>query len=185
MPSPGRTSLDQIVAAGRDILEADGLAAVTMQAVALKVGVRAPSLYKRVADRGHLLQLVAESVVRELSERVDAASAGDTEGALRRLARAFRQFAHTYPAGYLLLFVPAPGVERPGVETLRAATAPVLRVTAELVGEARALEAARTFTAWAHGFVTMELAGAFNLGGDVDGAFEYGMERLSESLVPG
>ena len=42
--------------------------------------------------------------------------------------------------------------------------------------------AARTVTAWAHGFVTMELAGAFRLGGDVDRAFAYGVDHLAGAL---
>ncbi len=62
-------------------------------------------------------------------------------------------------------------------------TEPVLRAAAEVAGPEHALEAARTFTAWAHGFITMELAGAFNLGGDVDAAFDYGVERLSRALA--
>ena len=38
MPTPDRTSLDEIVDAARDILEHDGLAGLTMQAVAQRVG---------------------------------------------------------------------------------------------------------------------------------------------------
>jgi hypothetical protein len=49
------------------------------------------------------------------------------------------------------------------------------------VGEADAL-AARMFVAWAQGFVSMELAGAFRLGGDVEAAVEYGLERLTAAL---
>ena len=40
------------------------------------------------------------------------------------------------------------------------------------------LPAARTFTAWIFGFCTMEQAGAFGLGGDVDEAFEFGLDAL-------
>ena len=57
MPTPDRTSLDAIVGAASDLLEQTGLAGVTMQAVALRVGVRAPSLYKRVPSRERLIQL--------------------------------------------------------------------------------------------------------------------------------
>ncbi|MDF2575814.1 MAG: TetR family transcriptional regulator, partial [Agromyces sp.] len=47
MPTPERTTLAEIVRAGRDQLESGGPDGLTMQAVALRVGVRAPSLYKR------------------------------------------------------------------------------------------------------------------------------------------
>ena len=55
---------------------------------------------------------------------------------------------------------------------------PLLRAVASLVGEADRLAAARMYFAWAHGFITMELAGAFRLGGNVDAAFEFGLGRL-------
>lgn len=58
----------------------------------------------------------------------------------------------------------------------------VLHASARLAGEADALEAARTVTAWANGFIAMELAGAFRLGGDVDRAFAYGIDRLTRAI---
>ena len=55
---------------------------------------------------------------------------------------------------------------------------PIVRAMAALSGELDALEGARTFVAWAHGFVTMELAGAFRLGGDLDVAYAFGIESI-------
>lgn len=185
MPTPERTSRDAIVAAGRDLLETAGLDGLTMQAVAERVGVRAPSLYKRVRNRHQLITLVAEASLRELSARMDAAAGApgrDPGLVLRRIARACRAFAHERPTGFRLIFGSTTGVEL-DVEALSAASAPVLRVAAELAGHEHALDAARTFTAWANGFIGMELAGAFRLGGDVDEAFEYGLSRLTRALA--
>src|SRR5262245_64427407 len=98
MPTPARTSTAQIVAAGRDVLEAEGLDGLTMQRVAEAVGVRAPSLYKRVNGRGELVKLVIEDVGRELAETIAAASgSGDARRDLDAVARAFRAFAHAHP----------------------------------------------------------------------------------------
>lgn len=72
MPTPERTSLAAIVTAGRDLLEQGGPATVSMQAVAERVGVKAPSLYKRVRDRDALLQLIAEATVDDLGARLAA-----------------------------------------------------------------------------------------------------------------
>ena len=74
MPTPERTSLDAIIDAGRDLLEADGVEGLTMQAVADRVGVRAPSLYKRVRNRDELIARIAEATLRELSARLDDAA---------------------------------------------------------------------------------------------------------------
>lgn len=185
MPTPERTTLDEIVGAGCDLLESGGLDGLTMQAVAHRVGVRAPSLYKRVRNREALIALIAHATLRELGARVDAA-AGDPDDdprpAIRRVARAVRDFAHERPAGFRLVFTP--GAEpRLEAETLEASVAPVLRLASGLAGGEHALDAARTFTAWLTGFVSMELAGAFRLGGDVEGAFEFGLARLTSSFV--
>ncbi|GAA4510887.1 TetR/AcrR family transcriptional regulator [Actinoallomurus oryzae] len=184
MPTPERTSLADIVGAARDIVEKEGLANLTMQAVAVRVGVRAPSLYKRVRNRDDLVRLVTDAAVRDLGEQLDAvAVSGDAREDLGKLCRAFRAFAHAYPAGYRLIFAARSEASRPDVGALAASAASVLRVATELAGPGEALEAARMITAWAHGFVSMELADAFNLGGDVERAFEYGIARLADSLA--
>jgi AcrR family transcriptional regulator len=183
MPTPDRTSLEAIVQAGRDILESAGSAGLTMQAVADRVGVRAPSLYKRVRNRDDLVRLITEATVRDLGERLAAIGAGaDPRRDLAELARAFRAFAHARPMGYQLIFALRSDIDRPGTETLTRAIAPVMQVAANLAGEHHALEAARTLTAWANGFISMELAGAFKLGGDIDKAYEFGIVRLTDAL---
>jgi AcrR family transcriptional regulator len=70
VPTPARTSLESIGAAARGILEADGLAAITKKRVAEVVGVRPPSLSKRVRSRDELVRLVIEDVTAELADRV-------------------------------------------------------------------------------------------------------------------
>lgn len=62
--------------------------------------------------------------------------------------------------------------------------APSTRSTS-LGGPEQALESARLVVAWAHGFVSLELAGAFRLGGDVDAAFDFGIDRLTDALGQG
>ncbi len=172
MPTPERTTLPEIVAAGRALLESGGLGRITMQAVAERVGVRAPSLYKRVRDRDALVLLVAEATADDLAGRLAA-----SDRSLASLARAYRAFAHEFPEGFRLLFAVDGAADAMG-----RAAAPVLEAARTLVGEERALDAARLVTAWATGFLNMELAGAFRLGGDVDEAFEYGLERLEAGL---
>jgi AcrR family transcriptional regulator len=182
MPAPERTSLDAIVIAARDLLESAGLASLTMQAVAERVGVRAPSLYKRVRNRDELVALVADATLRELGESIDRVASGDPRVALDRAARAVRAFAHERPAAFRLVFAPGHDV-RLDPEALARSSATVLRIAAGLAGEARALDAARTITAWVNGFASMELAGAFRLGGDVDAAFEYGLGRVVAAIA--
>lgn len=184
LPTPAKTSRAGIVGAARRILDAEGIDGVTMQRVARSVGVRAPSLYKHVPDRDALITLLTESISQELGERLEAAAGAlDPRGDLHALADAFREFAHRWPAAYGLLFRrrPADADDDPSVDA-RAAAA-VLRAAESLVGRARSLHAARMLTAFAHGFVSMELAGTFRLGGDVDAAWQYGLDHLIASLA--
>ena len=168
MPAPARTSTDAVVAAGRAIVERDGLDALTMNAVASAVGVRAPSLYKRVAGRAGLVRLIADQAAAELTVELDGAVAGDDPAAdLRALATVFRAFAHRNPSTYPLLFDPLGGVS---AELRDRSAAAVRRVAGRLAGADHELAAARMVVAWANGFVTMELAGAFQLGGEVEEA---------------
>lgn len=173
MPTPERTSLPEIVEAGCELLEEHGLAGLTMQSVAARVGVRAPSLYKRVRDRDALIAAVAEATVAHLTRRLEA-----SDRSLESLARAYRAFAHERPEGFRLMFAASASQDAldRGAET-------ILRSAAALAGEQHALEAARLVTAWATGFIHMELAGAFRLGGDIDDAFEFGLAALRRGLA--
>jgi len=177
MPTPDRTSVEAIVAAARDLLETDGPAGLTMAAVAARVGVRAPSLYKRVESREALLRSVAEATLSALAERLDGATSA------REVLDGFRAFGHERPAAFQLVMTPGPGIPTVRREFGAAASAAALRVGEQLVGPERALDAARTLTAWAAGFVIMELNGGFQLGGDVHEAWDFGAGRIVASLT--
>jgi AcrR family transcriptional regulator len=178
-PAPARTSHEAIVAAARRILETDGLPAVTMRAVAEAVGVQAPSLYKRVSDHASLLRAVSDSVVSDLSRTLAGAEDTDDPRAdLRSVALEYRAFVVRNPNGYRLIFADLPADASTDPADLAAMGLPIVRATGRLVGEAQALESARTVVAWAHGFVSMELAGAFRLGGDLDGAYAFGIDAI-------
>lgn len=185
-PARARTSVAEIVAAGRGILEAGGLDAVTMHAIAERVGVRAPSLYKRVGTRGALIAAILGSTVDDLGRELEPLSL-DPEPArgLRAAATTFRAFAHANPRAYELLFMNLPAEARVPADRNALAVAPLLGLAERLVGPDRALEAARLITAFVHGFVSMEIAGAFRLGGDVDEAYRYGVDVLVGALEAG
>jgi AcrR family transcriptional regulator len=180
MPAHSQTSTAAIVAAGRHLLEERGMDALTMRDVADAVGVRAPSLYKRVRNRSDLFRLILEDVTDELTSVLDAAAANDDPvAALRAMAAAYRGFAHSNPVAYTLMFThPVPG----GTARAVRSAATFLRVIAEVAGQQDALPAARMIVAWAHGFITMELAGEFRLGGDVEQAWDFGLNRLMAAV---
>jgi AcrR family transcriptional regulator len=183
MPAHSQTSNAAIVAAGRRLLEARGTDALTMRDVAEAVGVRAPSLYKRVHGRSDLVRLILEDVTDELTAAADAvvvAGSGDPAADLRALLDAFRSFAHANPVSYSLLN--APHQAHGAIARSERSSATLMRLVTELAGPQQALPAARTVVAWANGFITMELAGAFRLGGDVEQAWEFGLGRMLDAI---
>jgi AcrR family transcriptional regulator len=181
-PARARTSQLEIVAAGRELLEAGGLDAVTMQAVAERVGVRAPSLYKRFSNRGELIAAIGASVLEDLREELAPFGGLEPTAGMRAVATAFRRFALGHPRSYELIFMSMPQGSRPPPELTALAAEPLVVLAQRLVGPDQALEAARLVTAFAHGFVSMELTGTFRLGGDVDAAYRYGVDVLVDAL---
>jgi len=184
MPTPERTSIEAIVLAARELLESQGDAGLTMQAVADRVGVRAPSLYKRVRNRDDLVRIVAEATIQDLGAQLHAVPVtADVGQDLIEFAHAVRAFAHTRPNAFRLIIGTGPVAVPPDLDLITHALAPLFRIAADLAGPEHALDAARTLTAWAGGFITMELAGAFNLGGDVERAFDYGIAHLGRAFT--
>jgi len=128
---------------------------------------------------------VADSVAVDLAAAVAApARIRDARRALRGMATRYRAFAHRAPGGYQLLFgVAGTAATAPSPAANTLAAAGLLRVTDALAGPDDSLQAARLLVAFAHGFVSMELAGAFRLGGNVDAAFGYGVEAIVRGVT--
>jgi AcrR family transcriptional regulator len=179
MPTPPKTSRTEIVHAARDLIAEHGIDALTMQAVADRVGVRGPSLYKHFRDRAALLREVEKTVVADLQSILTEASTSPSDlVALRAMAAAYRRFARESPANYSLLFALHSNDE--ATETARRqALAPALkRLTSWLGDPDLAFVRARVMTAFLHGFVSIEAAGAFRLGGNIEDAFRAGIDLL-------
>src|SRR6187402_418123 len=133
-PAPARTSTGAIVAAARRILEDGGQTSVTMRSVADAVGVKGPSLYKRVPDRAALLRAVSEGVIDDLGRAMSRASESDDPRAdLRAAAFAYREFVLRNPNGYRLLFGDL-GDANPDAATLAALGEPVVLAMTRLMG---------------------------------------------------
>ena len=157
-----------------------------MQAVAQRVGVRAPSLYKRVPSRAALIAAIGEAALDDLARSITPLGEDpDAAAGLRAVAVAYRAFAHANPHAYELLFMNLAPESRPPSTSNAQAAAPLLALAERMVGPERTLEAARLMTAFAHGFVSMELAGQFRFGGDVDEAYRYGVDVLVDALAAG
>ena len=150
---------DQIVAEARILLEAEGEAGLSMRRLAERLGIQAPSLYKHVPGKRDLQAAIVADGLRELGAALAAAPPG-----IAGLAAAYRAFALAHPHLYELM------TERPLARDL---LPPGLEdeVAAPLVAALGDEHRARAAWASAHGMASLELAGRFPEGADVDAAW--------------
>jgi len=147
-----------------------------MRRVAAQVGIRGPSLYKHLRDKGELEAALISSGFEELAQALEAAraraEATGSDRVLEALADAYRAFARRRPDLYRLMTQSPLARDRlvPGVE--ERAAAPLVEAFA---GD---LDAARAAWAFAHGMVILELDGRFPPGADLDAAWHRGIEAL-------
>ena len=179
MPTPPKTSRVEILAVARNLLSRHGIDALTMQAIAETVGVRAPSLYKHFADRNALLKEIEQTAVAQLEHVIQtAAKPKDDRAALKSMANAFRRFAREHPSQYNLIFTVQAGDADSQAARRRALQPALQRLESYLGHPELAFLRARVLTAFLHGFVSMETAGAFKLGGNIDHAFTAGLDLI-------
>jgi AcrR family transcriptional regulator len=198
VPRAGLTS-DVVARAAADLADELGWPQLTLSAVAARLGVRQPSLYKHVASLAALRRRVSLLAVAELRERLSAAVAGRAGAdALTRLAGAYRGYAHECPGRYAAsVIAPANGDD----EHIRASQAILTTLAAVLRGygiaqdvdhEQRrdnedALHAIRALRSLLHGFVALESAGGFALALDLDESFHrlvIGFDTALQARTP-
>jgi AcrR family transcriptional regulator len=97
---------DRLAAAAAQLLDRGGQEAVTLRAVAEKVGVSHNAPYKHFRDRSALLAGVARRDFEELNRVFADALNEEPDGAsaLRRALKAFVDYGLAHPSRYRLLF---------------------------------------------------------------------------------
>ncbi|WP_161302682.1 TetR/AcrR family transcriptional regulator [Streptomyces sp. SID5785] len=161
----------EIAAQARALLEESGPEALTMRALADRLGIKAPSLYKHFPDKQ---AVEAELVAQMLTESAEACEEAErtAPGSLPALAGAYRGWALAHPHLYRLATErPLPRHALPeGLEDR--AAAPLVRACG---GDADRARAAWAFT---HGMVVLEIHGRFPDGADLSAAWRTGTESL-------
>jgi TetR/AcrR family tetracycline transcriptional repressor len=106
-PSKPLISKDACARAALDIIDAEGLEALSLERLAKTIGVRAPSLYHHFADKAEILARVARLVTLEVPVPPEP-SPDDWQEWLVEMCIGFRQaiVAHPNAAPLLLLYYP-------------------------------------------------------------------------------
>jgi AcrR family transcriptional regulator len=180
VPRAGLTT-DRVVAAAADLADEVGPDQLTLAALAARLGVRQPSLYKHVASLDSLRQLVAKRAKEEFADVLGRAAIGRArDDALVAMAHAWRAWAIDHPGRYQIgQRAPAPGE----AEHLAVADRFVAVMTAVMAGYGLdgddAIDAVRVFRSALHGFVSLEVNRGFGMPFSIDRSFD----RLVRALL--
>src|SRR5215212_7162932 len=179
-----KLSRDAIVNAALTFLDREGWDALTINALAIQLGTKGPSLYNHVQSLDDLRRTVRMRVVGDIINMLNTVGQGRTrDDAVTAMASAYRSYAHHHPGRYSAFTrMPLGGDDPEFTEATRAAAAPVISVLASygLDGEA-AFHAALEFWSAMHGFVLLEMTGAMT-GIDTDAVFTDMVMRLAAGM---
>jgi AcrR family transcriptional regulator len=165
------TRRDQISATAGEILEENGPDGLTMRAIAERLGIRAPSLYKHVSDKRELeVALIADAFTQQAEAFEKAVAAGGNTA--MAIADAYRAWGLAHQHLYRLMNdQPLPREDLPAGLEDRAISA----VLGALGGDR---DIARAAWAFAHGMVMLEIADRFPPHADIDRAWRIGIEGI-------
>ena len=181
---PARLSRDSIVNAALTFLDREGWDALTINALAIQLGTKGPSLYNHVHSLEDLRRTVRMRVVGDIIDMLNTVAQGRTrDDAVMAMAAAYRSYAHHHPGRYSAFTrMPLGGDDPEFTEATRRTAAPVIDVLASygLEGE-NAFYAALEFWSAMHGFVLLEMTGAMH-GIETDAVFTDMMMRLATGM---
>ncbi|MBR8744582.1 TetR/AcrR family transcriptional regulator [Nocardiopsis sp. MG754419] len=183
MPRAGLTP-EVVAAEASQVCDEQGFDALSLAAVAKRLGVATPSLYKHVAGLDALRRLVVLATVEELTERMREAAVGRSRGAaVRALFAAYRDFAHEHPGRYAALQrAPSPEDHEASATFARAleVISSVLRGFA--IPEERSVHVIRVLRSTMHGFIDLETQGGFGLPESLDESYTLMVEGFVRLL---
>ena len=183
MPREGLNP-DIVTEAAAAIVDADGLAALTLARLAARLGVAAPSLYKHIDGQDDLIVRVSTLSLRRLNSELTMAAIGRSgREALSSVAHAYRRFAIEHTGLYTM----TQGALRPDSDAQQSEVRTALKVFDAVirsygVPEDLSVHATRMVRASLHGFADIEARGGFQLSQSVDQSFEFILEAIHKWL---
>ena len=177
-------TVDRIVSTAADIADEGGAAAITMSAVAQRLGVTVPGLYKHVDGLPAVNRMLALRATNELAEVLSTSVMGQSgDEALHSLCGAYRDYASAHPGRYAATVTAPTARDDERQDAVKKALAPVLAMlNGYHLTEKDAIDAARFLRSVLHGFVTLELAGGFGLPQDIETSFEQAVGAVRRAL---
>jgi AcrR family transcriptional regulator len=183
MPRAGLT-VDRVVAEAAAVADEEGLPQLTLAAVAQRLGVALPSLYKHVAGVDGMRRLLAIEGMRGLGNGLARAAVGkSSRDALEAIAHSYRAFAAEHPGLYAATTrAPVPEDEEHTAVSQEALDVVLAVMDSYGIDGPDAVHAIRILRSALHGFVTQEAGGAFGMPESIDESFRVMVDVLDRAL---
>ncbi|MHC3467687.1 TetR/AcrR family transcriptional regulator [Streptomyces sp. 7R007] len=190
----GRLSRERVLASALELVDREGLSALSMRRLGAELGVEAMALYRYAAGKDALLDGLVEALYLELERRLaepETAPAGTPaqpawRAELHRIARTTYAVCLDHPQVVPLLatrMLAVPLAQRPAAVLRDHERVLALLRQAPLDAE-RVSAVFRAFTAWLLGYVTVELRLMVDNPQEPDPAFRLGLHRMSAQELP-
>ena len=184
MPTRKRIDRERVLEVSIALADENGFGAVTLASVAAELGIRIPSLYNHISGLSGLRQEMTLWGLRQLGEHIRRAAVGKAgDDAIASVAQAYRAFALEHPGIYSATLRAA----TPEEHDLAAASQELIDVVLAVLepygfGPEDMLHVVRGLRSLLHGFVDLEIAGAFGLALDRDESYRQLVELFVEGL---
>jgi AcrR family transcriptional regulator len=198
----GRLSRERVLATALEVVDREGLGALSMRRLGAELGVEAMALYRYAAGKEDLLDGLVEALYLELEDTLAAdreAGPSSVDGSapspttvkasrhappwraeLHRIARATYSVALRHPHAVPLLatrMLAVPLARRPAA-VLRDHERVLTLLHQAGLEDAAAARAHRAYTAWLLGYVFVELRAMVDAPEEPDPAFRLGLHRM-------
>lgn len=192
----GRLSRERVLATALELVDREGLSALSMRRLGAELGVEAMALYRYAAGKEALLDGLVEALYLELEERLDRESGTPSTGGARavpqwrselhRIARATYDVALAHPQVVPLLatrMLAVPLARRPAA-VLRDHERVLALLDQAGLDEDRIPAVFRAFTGWILGYVSVELRAMVDNPEESEPAFRLGLHRMPAQEFP-
>ncbi|MFE3031420.1 TetR/AcrR family transcriptional regulator [Streptomyces canus] len=198
----GRLSRARVLASALELVDRDGLSALSMRRLGAELGVEAMALYRYAAGKDALLDGLVEALYLELEERLATGAAteetrapgsGEEEArtpewraGLHRVARATYDVCLDHPQAVPLLttrMLAVPLARRP-LAVLKDHERVLALLRQAGLADERLAHAFRSFTAWLLGYVSVELRPMVDNPDESEPALRLGLHRMPPQELP-
>ncbi|MET7982691.1 TetR/AcrR family transcriptional regulator C-terminal domain-containing protein [Streptomyces sp. NPDC005281] len=191
----GRLSRERVLTAALDLVDEEGLAALSMRRLGGRLGVEAMALYRYAQGKDALLDGLVEALYLELEERLSTGSVPEGSAApdgaawrdeLHRIARSMYEVCLAHPHAVPLLstrMLAVPLARRP-LAVLKEQERVLALLRDAGLGQDRTAAVFRAFTGWVLGYISVELRAMVDNPEEEDPAFRLGLHRMPPQELP-